>query len=99
MRSSCGAGRRDRVRFSATRNEQTTEQEVMWMKVAILTGGGDCPGPNAVIRAVVRRGEGYGFECVGAREGWLGLLNGDLMPLTRSEVDGILALGGTIIGT
>src|SRR5579884_826453 len=69
------------------------------MKVAILTGGGDCPGLNAVIRAVVRRGLEYGHETVGVHEGWLGLIENDLAPLTRADVDGILALGGTIIGT
>jgi ATP-dependent phosphofructokinase / diphosphate-dependent phosphofructokinase len=69
------------------------------MKVAILTGGGDCPGLNAVIRAVVRRGEQHGFEFVGIREGWRGLLENDHFRLTREAISGILHLGGTILGT
>ena len=70
------------------------------MKVAVLTGGGDCPGLNAVIRAVVRRGEKYGFEVMGVREGWRGLLDPPIhSPLTREATSGILHLGGTILGT
>jgi ATP-dependent phosphofructokinase / diphosphate-dependent phosphofructokinase len=69
------------------------------MKVAILTGGGDCPGLNAVIRAVVRRGEQHGFEFVGIREGWRGLLESNYFRLTREAISGILHLGGTILGT
>jgi 6-phosphofructokinase len=53
------------------------------MKVAILTGGGDCPGLNAVIRAVVRRGEQHGFESVGVRDGWRGLLESNHFRLDR----------------
>ena len=69
------------------------------MKVAILTGGGDCPGLNAVIRAVVRRGEQHGFEFVGIRDGWRGLVEGNHFRLNRQSVSGILHLGGTILGT
>jgi 6-phosphofructokinase 1 len=69
------------------------------MKVAILTGGGDCPGLNAVIRAVVRRGEQHGFEFVGIRDGWRGLLENNHFRLNRDAVSGILHLGGTILGT
>jgi phosphofructokinase-like protein len=69
------------------------------MKVAILTGGGDCPGLNAVIRAVVRRGEQHGFDFVGVRDGWRGLVQGDHFRLNRHSVSGILHLGGTILGT
>ena len=69
------------------------------MKVAMLTGGGDCPGLNAVIRAVVRRGESHGFELVGVRNGWRGLVDGHHLALTRDAVSGILPLGGTILGT
>jgi 6-phosphofructokinase 1 len=69
------------------------------MKVAILTGGGDCPGLNAVIRAVVRRGEQHGFEFVGVRDGWRGLLENNHFRLNREAVSGILHLGGTILGT
>src|SRR5207248_2922732 len=70
------------------------------MKVAVLTGGGDCPGLNAVIRAVVRRGEQHGLEVMGVREGWRGLLDPPLHDrLTREATSGILHLGGTILGT
>jgi 6-phosphofructokinase 1 len=69
------------------------------MKVAILTGGGDCPGLNAVIRAVVRRGEQHGFEFVGVRDGWRGLVEDNHFRLNRDAVSGILHLGGTILGT
>jgi phosphofructokinase-like protein len=70
------------------------------MRVGMLTGGGDCPGLNAVIRAVVRRGEQSGeHEFVGFRYGWAGVLKGDRVELTRASTAGILPRGGTIIGT
>ena len=70
------------------------------MKIAVLTGGGDCPGLNAVIRAVVRRGEQLGLEVMGVREGWRGLMDPPLHDrLTRERTSGILHLGGTILGT
>ena len=69
------------------------------MRIGILTGGGDCPGLNAVIRAVVRRGTEYGHELVGVRDGWKGLTEGIFVPLGRREVSGILPRGGTILGT
>jgi len=70
------------------------------MRVALLTGGGDCPGLNAVIRAVVRRGtvEG-GHEFIGFRYGWAGVLEDDFVALTRESTAGILPRGGTILGT
>src|SRR5688572_20583641 len=68
-------------------------------KIGVLTGGGDCPGLNAVIRAIVRRGEAYGFEVMGIREGWRGLLEDKTQRLTRDSVSGILHIGGTILGT
>ena len=68
-------------------------------KVGILTGGGDCPGLNAVIRAVVRRLVTQGWEAVGAREGWRGLVEGEFVPLGLRDVSGILPRGGTILGT
>ena len=68
-------------------------------KIGILTGGGDCPGLNAVIRAVVRRAQSFGIEVLGLRNGWLGLLEGDVEPLTSFSVTGILPKGGTILGT
>jgi phosphofructokinase-like protein len=70
------------------------------MRVGVLTGGGDCPGLNAVIRAVVRKGVGvYGFDFVGFRDGWKGPLEGLTMPLGVPEVRGILPQGGTILGS
>ncbi|RYX83291.1 6-phosphofructokinase [bacterium] len=67
--------------------------------VGILTGGGDCPGLNAVIRAVVRRATLAEVPILGIKRGWDGLRDGDFAPLTRSSVSGILARGGTILGT
>ncbi|GAA3736492.1 6-phosphofructokinase [Salinactinospora qingdaonensis] len=70
------------------------------MRIGVLTGGGDCPGLNAVIRAVVRKGiKDYGYEFVGFRDGWRGPLEGDTMPLDRAAVRGILPRGGTILGS
>jgi 6-phosphofructokinase 1 len=69
------------------------------MRIGILTGGGDCPGLNAVIRAVVRRATENGHEMVGIRDGWRGLTEGTLVSLGRREVSGILPRGGTILGT
>jgi phosphofructokinase-like protein len=68
-------------------------------RIGILTGGGDCPGLNAVIRAVTRRSLGRGWEVLGVREGWRGLVDGIVEPLERRDVSGILPRGGTIIGT
>ena len=70
------------------------------MRVGVLTGGGDCPGLNAVIRAVVRKGvKEYGYEFVGFRDGWKGPLEGLTMPLGIEQVRGILPRGGTILGS
>jgi 6-phosphofructokinase 1 len=70
------------------------------MRVGVLTGGGDCPGLNAVIRAVIRKGVGrFSHEFVGYRDGWRGPLEGDAMPLGVPEVRGILPRGGTILGS
>ena len=70
------------------------------MRVGVLTGGGDCPGLNAVIRALVRRGTPeFGFEFVGFRDGWRGPLEGDTVPLDVQAVRGILPRGGTILGS
>jgi 6-phosphofructokinase 1 len=70
------------------------------MRIGILTGGGDCPGLNAVIRAVVRRGEGeYGHTITGYRHGWRGLMTGESMDLSVGNVRGLLPRGGTILGT
>ncbi len=67
--------------------------------IGVLTGGGDCPGLNAVIRAVVRTGVKHGFDVIGIRDGWHGLIVGDVEPLTDYSVSGILPRGGTILGT
>ncbi|HEX9355815.1 MAG TPA: ATP-dependent 6-phosphofructokinase, partial [Streptosporangiaceae bacterium] len=70
------------------------------MRVGVLTGGGDCPGLNAVIRALVRRGTAeFGYEFVGFRDGWRGPLEGDTVPLDVQAVRGILPRGGTILGS
>ena len=70
------------------------------MRVGVLTGGGDCPGLNAVIRAVVRRGVSeYGYEFVGFRDGWRGPLEGLTSELGIPQVRGILPRGGTILGS
>jgi 6-phosphofructokinase 1 len=70
------------------------------MRVGVLTGGGDCPGLNAVIRGVVRRGvQEYGYEFVGFRDGWKGPLEGLTMELGIEQVRGILPRGGTILGS
>ena len=70
------------------------------MRVGVLTGGGDCPGLNAVIRGVVRKGvQTYGYEFVGFRDGWRGPLENVTMPLGVDQVRGILPRGGTILGS
>jgi len=71
----------------------------MAKSVGILTGGGDCPGLNAVIRAVVRRADAEGWDVVAVREGWRGLVEPIFEDLGPSQVSGILPRGGTIIGT
>jgi len=69
------------------------------MRIGVLTGGGDCPGLNAVIRAVARRSWERGDEVVGVREGWKGMIDQLFQPLGPAEISGILPRGGTIIGT
>src|SRR5437764_13175999 len=71
----------------------------MAKSVGILTGGGDCPGLNAVIRAVVRRADAAGWDVVAVREGWRGLVEPIFEDLGPQRVSGILPRGGTIIGT
>ena len=68
-------------------------------RVGVLTGGGDCPGLNAVIRAVTRRCLTRGHEVVGVRDGWRGLVDGRFVELGPREISGILPRGGTILGT
>ena len=69
------------------------------MRIGILTAGGDCPGLNAAIRAVVRCADAEGVEVLGIRSGWLGLYENEVVTLTRQTVIGILPRGGTILGT
>src|ERR1044072_5889781 len=70
------------------------------MRVGVLTGGGDCPGLNAVIRGVVRKGvQEYGYDFVGYRDGWRGPLESDFFQLAMPQVRGILPRGGTILGS
>ena len=69
------------------------------MRIGILTGGGDCPGLNAVIRAVARRSFDGGHEVIGVRDGWRGLVDGLTEQLGPREISGLLPRGGTILGT
>ncbi|HEY5518973.1 MAG TPA: 6-phosphofructokinase, partial [Cellulomonas sp.] len=70
------------------------------MRVGLLTGGGDVPGLNAAIRAVVKHGEGtYGHSIIGFRNGWRGVVDGDVFPLSRAHIRNVLPLGGTLLGT
>ena len=69
-------------------------------RIAILTGGGDCPGINAVIRAIAKKAIlEYGTEIIGIKDGYEGIINGWYRPLNFDDVSGILTLGGTILGT
>src|SRR5580700_2020344 len=70
------------------------------MRIGILTGGGDCPGLNAVIRAVVRRSvQSYNSEVVGFLEGWRGPIENMVMPLRMRDTNGLIQRGGTILRT
>ena len=71
----------------------------MARQVGVLTGGGDCPGLNAVIRAVARRSLDRGYDVIGVREGWRGLVDGRFHGLGAREISGILPRGGTVLGT
>src|SRR2546426_801100 len=91
------------VRAAATllhRGHHGGEHQGMTLKrVAVLTSGGDAPGMNAAIRAVVRTGVARGLEVVGVRQGYSGLIDGQLQPLGTRDVAGILQLGGTMLGS
>ena len=69
------------------------------MQIGILTGGGDCPGLNAVIRAVTRRSLDAGHDVIGVQHGWRGMVEGHSRPLASSDIAGILPRGGTILKT
>ena len=69
------------------------------MKIGVLTGGGDCPGLNAVIEAIVKRANQYGYEVIGFLKGYAGLINNEYKPLRVEEISGIFSIGGTILET
>ncbi|MCK4916640.1 MAG: 6-phosphofructokinase [Candidatus Omnitrophica bacterium] len=69
------------------------------MKIGILTGGGDCPGLNPVIRGIVRKANNEGHEVIGLRHGWRGLMEKEILLLDLNSISGILHKGGTILGT
>ncbi|MFB3895060.1 MAG: 6-phosphofructokinase [bacterium] len=69
------------------------------MKLGVLTGGGDCPGLNPAIRGVVMRAMDYGDEVIGFKEGWAGILKGDMLRLKLEDVEEIIGKGGTILGS
>src|SRR5260370_21024365 len=69
------------------------------MRIGVLTAGGDCPGLNAAIRAIVRRASADDVDVAGIKNGWRGLVENDHVELTRESVLGILPRGGTILGT
>ena len=68
-------------------------------RIAVLTSGGDAPGMNAAIRAVVRTGIDYGVEVLGVKRGFAGLIEGQMEPLSARQVGGIIQRGGTILGS
>src|SRR5512138_2116325 len=68
-------------------------------RVAVLTSGGDAPGMNAAIRAVIRTGVGHGWEMFGVKLGYEGLINGRFIPMGNRDVGGILNRGGTVLGS
>jgi 6-phosphofructokinase 1 len=68
-------------------------------RVGVLTGGGDCPGLNPAIRGIIRKAQQHGYEGVGLRKGWKGLLTGETVPIPESSVDELLLRGGTILGS
>ena len=69
------------------------------MRIGVLTGGGDCPGLNAVIEAIVKRANQYGYDVIGFLKGYDGVINNKYKPLRVEEINGIFSLGGTILGT
>lgn len=70
------------------------------MRIGLLTGGGDCPGLNAAIRAVYKHGQNtYGHTIIGFKNGWKGVAEGDVYQMTRESIRGVLPIGGTLLGT
>src|SRR5512139_3008445 len=92
-------GALDREADSPPRSLPQQRNDRYMKTLAMLTGGGDCPGLNAVIRAVTRRAIAEQFNVLGFRNGWAGVIRADYIPLTRERVTGILHQGGTILGT
>src|SRR4051794_35404280 len=91
---------RGATRLGLRRLISPTDHRRTDMRVAMLTGGGDCPGLNAVIRAVVRKGERqYGDELVGFVDGWRGVIDGTTVPMTVETMRGTLPRGGTVLGS
>ncbi|MCX5787646.1 MAG: ATP-dependent 6-phosphofructokinase [Elusimicrobia bacterium] len=71
----------------------------MAKRIALLTGGGDCPGLNPAIRGAVLQAASLGYECIGMLEGWKGMIEGTYRPLSAADVEEIVGKGGTILGT
>jgi phosphofructokinase-like protein len=92
------AGNYPSVEFLIKETEATMTKESKG-RIGVLTGGGDCPGLNAVIRAIVRRADMLGYKVLGIKDGWQGLVKGVAEPLTLTSISGILPRGGTILGT
>ena len=89
-----------RINTARVRRVSHTDPWGIHVRVGLLTGGGDVPGLNAAIRAVVKRGEGeHGHSIIGFRNGWRGLAEGDVMPLGRQQIRNVLPIGGTLLGT
>ncbi len=84
---------------STTKQKSVDGQKVAIKRIGILTGGGDCPGLNPVIRAVVRKALTFGIEVIGIKDGWKGLIEKQTIPLDLQSVSGILHRGGTILNT
>ena len=70
----------------------------MSKRIAILTGGGDCPGLNPAIRGVVLKAAKLGYECVGIQEGWKGMIDAAAKPMTIDDVKEIVGIGGRMMG-
>src|SRR6202022_882020 len=88
------------ARVGRTGAQQATVYRIPRVRIGVLTGGGDCPGLNAVIRAVVRKGiDVYGDVLIGFRDGWRGVLEDATTELTIESTRGILPRGGTILGS
>ena len=97
-RGLCGSESRSYDGFSVLRKVCATMEKKI-KRIGVLTSGGDAPGMNAAVRAVVRTAIANGIECIGIRRGWQGLIHSDFVPLTRESVGHLLSRGGTILYT